>query len=314
MPKRITIIITIVFFLIGSILSFFMQILDRNRSDFSTKNESNGIHRAPTRIICTAPSIVETVFALGEIERIVGISDFTTYPPQILKTERIGGYLNPDFEQIIHLRPDLLITQGGMQKHEDFCKEKKIPLLRVDMESLDSIYQGFRQIGEALQCPQKAEKLIQETREALHQIENRAQALSLRPSIFISMGRKAGSLTGIYTMHPTSFINELVKIAGGNNIFDDLVGRYPQISKESLLKRNPDWILELHPGEVIAPDLVHTFINDWRSMPSLAAVAKERISIVTDDFLLIPGPRIVQTAQRFFDIIHEIPDRHDSNP
>lgn len=292
-------------FILGILLAFLLREIDSLRSLWTVSNRSADSISIPSRIIATAPSIVETIYALGEESRIVGVSNFTTYPPEAKKKENIGGLIDPDYEKILQLKSDLVIIQGEMQKHEAFCQEKKIPLLRVDMDSLETIYEGIRAIGAALGCVEKAENLSQEIQLSLDRIHQTVSTIHSMPTVFICLGRRAGSLTGVFTMHPTSFLSDLLQIAGGRNIFKDVQGRYPQISKESLLVRNPDVILELHPGEDISSESVRSMREDWNAMPTLSAVANHRIHIVTDDCMLIPGPRIIQTAQRFYELFHE---------
>jgi iron complex transport system substrate-binding protein len=267
----------------------------------------------PQRIICAAPNIVETIYALGEERRIVGISDFVTYPPEALKIVSVGGMIDPNFERILQLQPDLVIIQGAMQKHRDFCDEKKIPLLRVDMESIDSIFEGIRSIGLAIGCLEKAEQLIQEKKKILDEIRQKASFAQNKPSVFICLGRRAGSLASIFTVHPASFVDELVTIAGGSNIFGDVKGRYPQISKEALLQRNPEIILELHPGEELSTEGAKTLKADWNAMPGLSVAASGRIFVVTDDYLLVSGPRLSETARRLYEILHGA-DQPEANP
>ncbi|MGC9327843.1 MAG: ABC transporter substrate-binding protein [Candidatus Hinthialibacter sp.] len=291
--------------LIGVLLSYALNGLNRLRpADSFTSEDNRRASHLPQRIICSAPNIVECLFALGQEDRIVGVSDFVAFPAEALQFERIGGFINPDFEKILSLRPDLIILQGQMQNLEDFCVNKKIPYLRVDMDSMNTIFEGMRSIGAALGCENEAGRLVRIKMQELNEIRRKASRLQTKPSVFLCLGRRAQSLRGVFTVHPSSFVNELLEIAGGENIFNDVKGRYPQISKESLLKRNPDVIIEFHPGEDIPPASFPSLISDWNIMPSLAAVAAERIYLVTDDYLLVPGPRITQTAQKFYDILH----------
>ncbi len=258
----------------------------------------------PTRVICSAPNIVETVYALGQQDRVVGVSDFTTYPPEALEKDKIGGWINPNFEKLLSMRPDLVIVQGEMAKYLDFCKEKNIPVLRVDMENLASMYDGIKLIGEALGCEKKATEIIAETNRELDLIRNETANNEIKTNVFITISRRIGSLSGIYTINGTTFINELLNIAGGRNVFEDAPGRYPAISKESLLVRNPDIILELKPGEEIGQQDLLTMKHDWQAMPTLGAVASGRIHCVTDDFILMMSPRITLTARRFYEVLH----------
>lgn len=304
MSKRSVILFVLALLLMGVGISIYLQRVNQLRSTPNSPSDRLEQSADPQRIICAAPNIVETLYALGEERRIVAVSDFVTYPPEALKIGHIGGIIDPNFERILKLKPDLVIIQGAMQKHRDFCQDKNIPLLRVDMESIASIYEGIRTIGMALNCSEKAEKLIREKTAILDEIRQKASLFVHKPTVFICLGRRERSLTSLFTVHSFSFIDELLTIAGGVNIFADAQGRYPQISKEALLQRNPEIILELHAGEDFTPQSVKGLKKDWDAMPLLSATASGQIHIVTDDYMMVSGPRLNQTAQKFYEILH----------
>jgi cobalamin transport system substrate-binding protein len=299
--KKPIIKLSIILFVVGILLSLGLSQVDLIRPI----NANNNMDLYPKRVICSAPNIVEVVYALGQEKRVIGVSDFTIYPPEALEKDKIGGWINPNFEKVLSLRPDLVIVQGEMAKYLDFCKDKNIPVLRVDMENLASMYDGIKVIGEALGCGEKATEIITKTRKELDLIRNETKNNKVKADVFITISRRIGSLSGIYTINGTTFINELLNIAGGRNVFEDASGRYPVISKESLLVRNPDIIIELKPGEEIGPQDLLTMKNDWQAMPTLGAVASGRIHCVTDDFILMMSPRITLTARRFYEVLHD---------
>ncbi len=298
-------------FLLGILVSLSLQTLENRRLGQVPASPAGAGDRFPRRIICAAPNVVEIVYALGEEDRVVGVSDYTNYPPEAKSKERIGGVFNPNLERILALRPDLMIVQGAMEKHTDFCQRRGIPVLRVDAENLSSIEEGIRRIGSALGCPEKAEAVTSDIEGRLESIRRRVAAQSRRPKVFLSMSRRPGSLTGLFTVNRHSFIHEMLRVAGGENIFEDALTRYPQISKESLITRAPEVILELQLQGDTAPGLEETLRRDWEALPMIPAVAAGRIFMVTEDYVMISGPRIYQAAELFFQLIHE---NHASKP
>ena len=254
---------------------------------------------SPQRIICAAPSVTEIVFALGMGDKVVGISEFTTYPPEALKKEMIGGLVNPNMERISALNPDLVIMQGEIRKLTDYCQHKSIPAVKVFMRDLPAIYSEIKVIGKALGCPEKAEELVQSLDQQLNTI--RKKALESKPAqVFVCISRKRDSLTNLLTSGKNTYLTELLEIAGGKNIFGDVALDYPQISKESLLTRAPEVVLDLQPAENGTIDM----LKDWQQMPLLPAVSSGRVYVVTDESIMIPGPRMGQAVQRFYDLIH----------
>ncbi|HPO99213.1 MAG: ABC transporter substrate-binding protein [Candidatus Omnitrophica bacterium] len=302
--KRNYVLFTGLFFL-GILVSLGLQSLESHRKGDTLSSRTGERSAFPNRIICAAPNLVEIVYALGEEDRIVGVSDYTNYPPEAQAKERIGGVFNPNLERILALRPDMMIVQGAMEKHTVFCQRRGIPVLRVDMENWSSIAEGIRKIGYALGCPAKAETLVRDIQGRLDEIRGRVANLPHRPKVFLSMSRRPGSLSGLFTVNRESFIHEMLITAGGVNVFEDALTRYPQISKESLITRAPEIILELQLQEEFPARQVETLRKDWEALPLIPAVATGRIFIVTEDYVMISGPRIHLAAERFYQLIHE---------
>ena len=125
-----------------------------------------------------------------------------------------------------------------------------------------------------------------------------------RPRVFFSVYRTGGSLAGLCTINEQSFISELIHIAGGQNIFADLDQPYPRISKESLLKRRPDVIIEIRPDQTLSDTARRQLRDDWQRLPELPAVGHGRLHFTRDSALLIPGPRLGHAARLLAQFIH----------
>jgi iron complex transport system substrate-binding protein len=254
------------------------------------------------RIICAAPSVTEIVFALGMGKRVVGVSDFSTFPPEARTVARVGGLINPNKEKITSLQPDLLIIQGQNESLARFCEEHQVRFLSIEINALEDIWTAIQTIGLTLRAEEEASALIQKIKHDLQDIKVRIQNRPLK-KIFLTLGHTPGDLTGLMTTGPGTFLHELVTVAGGKNIFSDASGLYPQISKESLVKRQPEIIIEAIPGE-IPEEKVKLLKKDWSQLPMLPAVKSGNIHFLTEDFLLIPGVRIARTVRRFAEIFH----------
>jgi iron complex transport system substrate-binding protein len=254
------------------------------------------------RIICASPSVTEIVFALGFGEHIVGVSDFTFYPPEAKQIASIGGIINPHKERIINLQPGLIIFQGKHDSLARFCHQKQIPYLSIPIDSLQDISDAIRTLGKKLGVAARAEQLIADFDSELQELRAKTTGL-FTPRVFLSLGHTPGDLSGIMTTGPGTFLHELVLLAGGQNLFDDATGLYPQISKEVLIKRQPDIIIEVL-AEGITPKNQDILRKDWERLADLPAVEKENIHFISDDFLLIPSLRVVQTAKKLIRIIH----------
>jgi iron complex transport system substrate-binding protein len=254
------------------------------------------------RIVCAAPSVTEIVFALGVGEKVVGVSHFTTHPPEALNLPQVGGLIDPNKEKITALHPDLLIIQGRNESLARFCKEHHVQFLSIEINTLEDIWSAIHTIGHTLGTQEKASALVQKINDDLQVIKGRIHSRP-RKKVFLTLGHTPGDLTGLMTTGPGTFLHELVSVAGGTNIFSDASGLYPQISKESLVKRQPEVIIEAIPGGISKEKLI-LLKKDWSQLPQLPAVKSGNIHYLTEDFLLIPGVRIAQTVRRFAQILH----------
>ncbi len=286
---------------LGVVISLLLWSLDhqRHKSDLDSETESK-----KERIICVAPSIAEVVFALGQGDRVIAVSQFTHFPPEAAEKEKIGGVVNPNFEQILLLRPDFIILLGEMDQFTAFCEQKNIAYMNVTMMDLETVLDDIQRIGNALDCTEEAKTLVQNIRKDLANIQEKA-AEKESPRVFVCMGRKAGSLNGLFSISRESFLHDLIEIAGGTNIFADISGAYPQVSKEALLKRAPEVILEMNVGDNSVTDSGKSLIKDWESLPELPAVASERVYLLTQEYIMIPGPRMPQIAEIFYECFYE---------
>ena len=256
-----------------------------------------------TGIVTMAPHLTETVFALGQGHRVVGVSSYCDYPPEIETLPKLGAYLNPDVERLSLLRPELLIVAGKHEKLSNFARMRKIPLLNVHMDSIETINTGIATIARALDCVEAGERLRAKVRDELNGV--RASVASFhRPTVFIVNSRQDHDLHTLFSSGGGSFLSELVEIAGGENIFADTSETYFEASKESVVVGAPEVILEFHSGDGISEDEVARYIADWQAMSSLPAVKNQRIYLFTDSIGTRPGPRVASTARMIAALLH----------
>lgn len=290
---------------IGLLLAIGLSEMDARRGGTTPGAAESG---RPERIICMAPNIAEAVFALGGGDRVAGVSDYTVYPPEAKAKPRVGALYNPNIEVILSLRPDLVIIQQKHEKVERFCRDNGISVLRVDMEGLDGILGGIGVLGDRLLLLEQAEALRRRILADLDAVRQRVEGRP-RTKVFFCLGRTPGSLKGLFTVGKTSFLTELIEIAGGENVFAEVDAPYPQVSAETLLARVPEVIVETHPSKKLSADRREAILADWRTMPAVPAVRSGRVHLVTDDCIVVPGPRVARIAALLAGLFHpEAPD------
>jgi iron complex transport system substrate-binding protein len=252
---------------------------------------SSAVGKTPERIAVYSSAVEEILIAMGEERRIVGTAGFTIYNRQAKRYTNIGGPLDANFERLAHLNPDFIIAQTKSRKMEQFSKDRGIEFMRIDIESIDDVFKLIRALGDRIDQPNKAAALEEKITQAL----DAARTLSRgKPKVpcFISIDRSPGNMAQMLSTGGSTFVNQMVDIAGGKNIFDDIVTRYPTVSKEALAARAPEVILEFKPSPSPELSVNNALIADWQSMRAIPAVRNGRISVITHDAALTPGPRM----------------------
>jgi iron complex transport system substrate-binding protein len=249
-----------------------------------------------------APSSVEIMFELGAGDLLVGVSRFCSYPPQVRELPTVGGLYDPDFEQILMLRPDLLITRGSSAGVERLCRENGIRIYQDPADTLEDLYRAIREIGDLLGRNREAAALGGRIRGELEAIRERVGDRT-QVRVLLTM-RQPGPIREIYTVGRGPYLNDLIEIAGGENIFGELEVPYPEVSAEEVLSRAPEAIVEMMPGATVNQAVRAAAIEHWRSIGPIPAAETKRVYLVAEDYALMPSPRITMTARLLAERFH----------
>ncbi|MBW8876565.1 MAG: ABC transporter substrate-binding protein [Acidobacteria bacterium] len=248
--------------------------------------------RVPRRIIALTPSLTETVFALGLNDRVVGVGDYTRWPPEAVRKPRLGALFNPNLERIVSLKPDLAVLLPSEQGLGTKLKPLGIDVLVVPDETLADVQASFLIIARRCGVQEAGERLLAEWRAGLTLPPLPGPPLPGPPlRVLISVGRRPGQLGDVTVAGPGTFLDELLKRLGAENVFADAPTLYPQIGLEEIVARKPDVILELR-ADPLTPDAVASIIADWQALPQVPAVRLGRVEVIAGDHVLIPGPRL----------------------
>jgi iron complex transport system substrate-binding protein len=253
----------------------------------------------PSRIVSTSPSITETLFALGLGDRVVGVSMYCRVPAEVVKLPKVGTFLKPDPELIAGLRPDLVIVHQTSNGIDRRLESLRLPFVVVEHGTLQGIWASIRQIGKATRVSPRAEMLVGNLQQKLEGIRRAAPA-GAKPRVLFIIGRRPGALADLVGVGPGSYINDLIEIAGGSNVLA-ITGQpaYPQISMETVLRFDPDLIVDtVDMGETEAERVQRGPSNErlWAAHGILRAVRNKRVYAATTDALVVPGPRVVDAA------------------
>lgn len=256
------------------------------------------IQAQPKRIVSTFPSATETLFALGVGDRVVGVSTYCRYPPAVLSLPKVGTYTKPDPEKIALLRPDLVIVERTVASLADRLSALGIPYAQVKIESLAEVYSMIQDIGAAAGVPDKAASLNKQIRSRLQSIRSES-ARRPKPTVLLIVGRTPGLLTNLTAVGPSTYLGELLQIAGGGNAVSATLIPYPHISLETVVRLNPDVILDLSMmGEAAEPRVQEERLRrPWLAHHELAAVRSGNVFGMPSETLVTPGPRVVEAVE-----------------
>lgn len=257
----------------------------------------------PRRIVSIAPNATEIIALLGAADRLVGVCDFCAWPDEIRAVPRVGGFIDPNLEKILSLRPDLLVLRGGSPEIERLCRDNGIQLYRDPTESFDDIEETIRDLGDLLDRREAAERVIADMKAGFEDVARRV-ANRPRPRVFFCIARKPDSLANVSTAGRNTFVDELIRRAGGENIFGDSGVPYPQVSLEQILRRQPEVIIEAMEAIDVSPETLREVVTQWQTLGDLPAVRNGRVHVVTETYLLIPSPRIVQSVRHLARLFH----------
>ncbi len=254
-------------------------------------------------IITMAPHLTETVFALGQGGRVIAVGAFCDYPPEIAALPKVGGYIDADLERITMLSPELLLLAGKHQKVTEYAQLHDLPVVHIHMDSLETIDAGIAQIGEALGCVEAADAMRARIKAELAAVCD-AVAGRPRPKVLVITGRTQHNLNSLFTAGGASFVSEIVEVAGGDNIYGHARDAYIEASKETVVLKAPEVILEFHSGEALSGHEQALYVKDWERLTSLPAVKNGRVHLILESHALRPGPRVGEVARMIAKTLH----------
>ncbi len=250
---------------------------------------------APQRIVSIAPSITETLFALGAGGQVVGVTDFCNYPPEAATKSRVGGVTNPSLETIISLKPDLIIVSMEGNVREDFNKMVGIgcPVFVTNPRSLAGIQKSILDLGQLIGKADNATRLVQ----TIQQCEDSVKSLvKTTKGVLLIV-----SLQPLIVVGGKTFLSELLVLAGGRNVAGASPSTYPTLSREAVVEANPDVIIVMSDALANADELPK-FFPEW---VTLNAFRTRQVFRINSDIISRPGPRAIDGLVTLYGIINE---------
>lgn len=251
----------------------------------------------PKRVVSLAPSITEIIFALGQEANLKGVTRFSDYPPQARKFPKVGSYVHLDVEKIVALKPDLCIAvkDGNPVTIIEKLESMNIPVYAVDPRNLSGTMDAMIEMGRLLNAREKAALAVADMKKRIDHITSLTETAEHTPGVFFQIG-----ITPIVAVGTNTFINELIVLAGGNNLTKGPVP-YPRLSKEQVLWLSPEIMIitSMARGEVF-----EKVKREWQQWNRIPAVANDAVYLVDSDLFDRAAPRLVDGLEVLARLIH----------
>ncbi len=257
------------------------------------------------RIVSMAPSITETVYTLGLGDRMVGVTRYCAYPPEVQDLPKVGGYHNPNFEAVVALDPDLVILLSGDEPSRTAFHKLRIRTLVVCHDNVEGILDSFVQIGRVGPAEADARKMAAGIRARLQAVRRKTAGLP-RPKVLFVIERSLGSgkLEDAYVAGRDGFFDEIITLAGGQNAYPPTTVRFPVVSAEGILWMDPDVIIDMTAGLAQGQQDQQTMLADWKQVAEVEAVKAGRVHALTQDYAFVHGPRFILLVEDLARLIH----------
>jgi iron complex transport system substrate-binding protein len=236
------------------------------------------------------------------------VGTYDRYPPEVDRLPRLGGLLDPNIEQLIAIRPDLVIVYSTQTELRRQLERAGIPMWDYSTKGLADITETLRALGARIGMPAEGNARAADIDARLQAVRARVAGLP-RPKTLLIFGREPGSLRGINASGGYGFLHDLVELAGGVDVLGDTKQAAVSMSSEMVLARAPEVIIELHYGEAWPPAKIESERRVWSALPSVPAVRSGRVTLLTGDEFVVPGPRVPLAAERLAAILHPEPGR-----
>ena len=254
----------------------------------------------PRRIISIIPSTTEMLFALGVGDRVIGIGTYDKFPPDAQKLPRVGALIDPNVEQILQMRPDLVVVYGTQTELKRRLDRAKIQYYSYSHQGLADIFSTIRTLATRVGASARGEALASRLERQLAAIRAKV-ANRPRPKTLLVMGREPGALRNVYASAGIGFLHDMLETAGGADVLADIQRQSVDVPNEMVLARAPDVIIELRYTEEA---INKADLEVWNRVSAVPAVKNHRVVVLTGDEFVVPGPRVAAATEKMARALH----------
>jgi len=259
------------------------------------------IEKLPEKVISLAPSNTEILYALGLEDKLIGVTEYCSYPEAAKQKPKIGGYSTVDIEKVIEIEPDLILA-ANMHKDEVVPQLEKLGLtvLTINPRTVNEVLEAINLVGKFAGKASEASQLTAEMENRIKAVTDKTASLpdAQRPRVFYVLWHDP-----LKTVNSETRIHELMVKAGGVNIAGNLAGEYSTISLESVIMSNPQVIIA-GSGHGSSKDIPFQFALTEKRLADVEARLNNRIYKIDSDLTSRPGPRIIDGLEKLAEFIH----------
>lgn len=250
------------------------------------------------RLAVLSPAAAETLALLGVADRVVAVGDWVTWPPEIAAKPKLGAYDEPSRERLLELGVDTLVTSASVagRAGREELERLGIRVVEFETDTFAGALEGIETVGALVGREPQAARLVAGVRARVDAVAT-GVAGAPRVRALVVVGRDP-----LFVAGPGSFLDELVRLAGGENVAADAGAPWAMVSLEAMLARRPEVILDTSENRPGAPR--GALAGEWARWPFLPAVAAGRVHFVDPALLAIPGPRLGEMAERMARFLH----------
>ena len=259
----------------------------------------------PQRIVSLAPSLTETLFALGVGDRVVGVTRYCSHPPAVRGLPRVGGHLDPNIEAIVSLAPDLVVLIPSGESNARRLQGLGVRVLQVDQHDVASLLDSISVLAAACGVEDRGVLLRADIERRLASIAAAVDGTTpLRTVVAVGHDISGGVVRSVWAAGPDTFYSGVLEIAGGVNAVTGDVVRYPELTREGLMALDPDVVLDVVAGVEERRRELDEIASGWRGLTELRAVREDRVRVLEGDLMVVPGPRLPEMVREVAKALH----------
>ena len=258
------------------------------------------LHAEAHRVISIIPATTEMLFAMGAGDRVIAIGSYDRYPPDAQKLPRVGALIDPNVEQILQMRPDLVVVYGTQTELKRRLERANIGYYSYVHKGLADITQTIRTLGMRVGVDAAGNALASRIEGQLDDVRRRVAAQP-RPKTLLVFGREPGSLRNIDASGGEGFLHDMLETAGGTDLLADIHRQSVMVTTEMVLARAPEIIVELRYAK---EDVNNADMGAWNRLSAVPAVKNHRVILLTGEAFVVPGPRVADATKRLAVALH----------